>query len=232
MTGIVFIVVSLLILVCTELLKNPEIQLWYFKYQKSLSLLENRIASMDNKWVIVICIYFLFSLKAILPVPLFPISCICVISGIVYNTLSSVIINSVGMVVIFSIRYAIGKKHSSFTNRLLKSYDSIWKILERDGKGNPILLFSCRLIPMFPINSVSSIYGNIGYDFNKYLLFSLLGFLPKILSYSYIGRNVYDPLSDKFLIPIIILLLLSGIGLIITRQIINYAKNKGDENDK
>jgi uncharacterized membrane protein YdjX (TVP38/TMEM64 family) len=57
-----------------------------------------------------------------------------------------------------------------------------------------------------PINGISGIYGSLDFDYGKFVLFSVIGFLPKLISFTIVGRNVYDPLSAGFLVPIMILL--------------------------
>jgi hypothetical protein len=65
------------------------------------------------------------------------------------------------------------------------------------------------------------------------ILFSLIGFLPRLLSFTFVGRNVYDPLSSEFLVPIMILLFLSGVSLlsvngiwITVEKTVEYAKKR------
>ena len=38
--------------------------------------------------------------------------------------------------------------------------------------------------------------------------------MPRIISYTFVGRNVYDPLSPEFIVPIMILAFASGISLV------------------
>jgi uncharacterized membrane protein YdjX (TVP38/TMEM64 family) len=46
------------------------------------------------------------------------------------------------------------------------------------------------------------------------MIISLLGFLPKLLSYTLIGQNVFNPFSLAFILPIVILFMISGVSLI------------------
>ena len=71
-----------------------------------LDNLELRVAALGGKWVIVISVFLLFSLKAVLPIPVFPISCVCVISSMVFNTLLSLLINIAGFVLYSYIYWA------------------------------------------------------------------------------------------------------------------------------
>jgi uncharacterized membrane protein YdjX (TVP38/TMEM64 family) len=52
----------------------------------------------------------------------------------------------------------------------------------------------------------------------KYLPFvglSVLGFLPRVVLWSFVGSNIFDPFTPTFMAPIIVLLIISGISLLI-----------------
>ena len=64
-------------------------------------------------------------------------------------------------------------------------------------------------------------YGAMGYDLWKYLVISVIGFMPKLMSYTYIGVYVFDPLSLKFFLPFIILFAVSGTSILVLNAILN-----------
>ena len=104
------------------------------------------------------------------------------------------------------------------------------EILEAKGALSPVLLFVFRLVPSFPINTISQLYGSMEYTYWKYILISLAGFAPKLLSYSFIGRNVYDPLSWSFILPIVVLLVLSGLSILLLNwslELIEQRRKRG-----
>ncbi len=231
-SAVVMIAISFALFVFLLFLQFTNIKIWYDKYQVLLDNLELRVAALGGKWVIVISVFLLFSLKAVLPIPVFPISCVCVISSMVFNTLLSLLINIAGFVFLFAIRYHIGDGENSLPNKLLKSYDEIRRFLKLDSHGNPWVLLICRAIPLFPINTVSSVYGGIRYDFKKFIFISLLGFFPKILTYTIIGRNAFNPFSASFIVPLMLSFLFSGVGLLVTRKLILIIRKKGEEDVK
>lgn len=212
--------------------KIQRLQMWYAEYQMYLERLEMRVAEMRNNTAVLFAVFLLFTLKAVMPLPIIPVSCVCVIGAMVFGSFFSVILNILGLVIIFSIRYYIGRRKKTLPYKLLRNYDEIWNILEHDGNGNPWLLFVSRAFPLFPINTVSNIYGSLKYDFKKYLLISVAGFLPKIISYSIIGRNAFNPFSASFIIPVMISSFVSGIGMLATRKIILFIRRKGEEDVK
>ena len=108
-------------------------------------------------------------------------------------------------------------------NFALKKYPAILSAMEEDGKGNPIILLALRMVPSLPINTISHFYGSLEYSFPKYMLLSLGAYIPKLISYSFIGNNVYDPFSASFFVPMIVLLVFTGICLLILRTILNVS---------
>ena len=90
-----------------------------------------------------------------------------------------------------------------------------------------------------PINSISGIYGSFDFGYGKFVLLSVIGFLPKLISFTFVGRNLYDPLSPGFLVPIMLLMFFSGISLLSVNGIwttvektIEYAKKKKSNKEK
>ncbi len=229
LSGVVLIILSMSLLILLYIFKAPQLQEWYERYLIYLEELEIRIASFDSKWIILFVIWILFSIKACVPLPI-PISCICVISGMVFSPIVSFLINMFGMIITFILGYHVGTKVKVIPYRILRSYTEIWNVLKHDGNGNPWLLIVCRLVPLFPINTVSNIYGGMKYDFKKYLIISSLGFTPKLVSYLIIGHNAYNPFSATFLVPVTVSCLFAGIGLLLTRRAIIIINKKKGEN--
>ena len=76
------------------------------------------------------------------------------------------------------------------------------------------------------MNTISQVYGAMQFDLPRYLVISMLGFWPKILSYSFIGRHVYDPFSMAFILPIVLLLAVSGISLLAVNRVLAFYNDK------
>lgn len=182
---------------------------WYMTWQDELVKLEEQVAALNNKWIIILVVLLLFTLKSIFP-PI-TITAICLISGMVLPWYFAIAVNILGVGWLMTIRYYWGKRFGcGRTVKLLRQNEIVHFLLENKGTGNPYMLFILRLIPSFPVNSVSRLYGSLQFPYRNYILISLAGFLFKIISYSVIGGNVYNPLSASFLLPIILLCTISG----------------------
>ena len=59
------------------------------------------------------------------------------------------------------------------------------------------------------------------------VLGSLLGVIPETLCYSYMGKNVMNPLTSKFMVPVFLVILTTIIGIYIYKKSkINVIKNE------
>ena len=198
----------------------------YRQYIEWLLSVENRIAGIENKWLIVLVIELLYFILTAFPV--FPISILCVASAMVFNFPHSLIINISGLAILFSVRYSTGMSAGGGSAQwLVRKNRFIRKLFEDEGHGNPWVLFATRLLPFMPINPVSHLYGAMSFPFYKFLLISVSGFIPKLISYIIIGNNFTNPFSAEFILPLIIMTLLSGIFFLLLRgawDVINIVK--------
>ena len=171
-----------------------------------------------------IIIELLFILKSVLPIPL---SAIFVISGMVFPYSYAVLINAIGMIFLMSIKYYWGVKWGlSKLDQKLIAYEPVHRLLSAKY-GKPVVLLLGRAVPMSPANKISQIYGTLQYPFDRYIVLSLIGFTPKIFSWSIIGRNVFNPFTVDFVAPFIVLLAISGASLLILSAVMNMtSKNE------
>ena len=112
------------------------------------------------------------------------------------------------------------------TEKLLSKNEKAVQLVERSQVGSAVVLFFLRLFPCIPINSVSQLYGTSEIGYWKYLIVSLLGFSYKLFSYTIIGRSVYDPMSASFLLPFILLFVLSGLVLLAFNGVLSLSKGE------
>ncbi len=192
-------------------------QQYYIKFQGYMEALENSIVKFDNYALIVTALLLLYAIKSV--ISFVPLAATCLISGLVFPFPIALLINFVGVTIILTIKYFWGKHigEGNFS-KLAKKSDVIWELIEDtengDGTGNPIVLFLLRIVPSVPIGPVSQMYGKMGYNFWKYLAISLLGYSLKIISFTMIGYNVSDPFSASFIVPLVVILFVSGVGIL------------------
>lgn len=227
--GVLLLAAAAALIVWSLLLRTGTLQLRYAELQNKMYEFQLSVASLDDKWLIFLIIELLFLAKSILPLP---VSLMFVISGMVFPYSYAVLINAVGMLLLMTVKYLWGYRFGAgkFEKKLL-SYRVVQTVFNKKyGKG--LTLFLGRLIPWTPINKTSQLYGALKYPFDKYIYISIIALTPKLLIYSVIGRNVYDPFSTKFLAPLTAIFAISGISLLVLNRLFINTDEEASENKK
>ncbi|MDD6807820.1 MAG: VTT domain-containing protein [Oscillospiraceae bacterium] len=202
---------------------------YYESFRSFMENVEMKIASYDNKIIIVIALLLFFASKSIISIV--PLSVTCLISGMVFPFPIALLINYLGVSSILIIKYFWGKKlGQGNVSKIMRHSKTLARYIEDskdgDGTGNPIILFILRLVPSVPLNPISQMYGNMGYDLVRYMIISLGGLSVKIVSFTALGVNASNPLSHAFAIPLIIIMLVSGIGMLTMSLVISRTRKK------
>lgn len=230
--GFILLILATVLFCVALLFQDPTFLEHYDDIMQRLAEFEYKVATIPYKELVILVILLIYLSKAVLPLP---ISAVCVIAGMAFPTPYAVLINTVGFSLLSSIKYFWGKHlGGGIVHKFLVKHEGVRRVMNADMKANSVLLLAFRLVPSFPINTISQVYGAMQFDFRKYLLLSVLGFMPKLISYSFIGRNVYNPFSMAFIIPIVILLLLSGLSVFGINAMIEFysEKSKNKDSDK
>ncbi len=185
----------------------------YRAYTIWLSNLEIKIASINNLWILVLCILLMYFVKTVYH--FYPLSILSMATAMVFDVPHAIAINSAGMIILFSVRYMTGVwSGGGNLEKLINK--NVWLrsfVSGQDGRGNAWLLLACRLIPGMTLSNVSSLYGAMGFPFIPFMMISYSGYLPKMLFYVVIGSNVTNPFSLSFSIPAFIMFLLTGTSM-------------------
>ncbi len=223
LAGVSLLVLSAAFIALYVFTTDPEIQRWYAKYEEVLYKFDMAVVSIGYNQIIALVIFALYVVKCFAPIISIP--AVCVLTGMVFPTVTALMINFTGCFIMMTVKYKFGEaKGGGRAKSVLDRNEISRTLIEHNGTGNPWLLFAFRLIPSFPINPVSQMYGSLKFDYPKYIGISMLGFAPKLLSYTFIGLSVFDPLSFKFFLPIIVLLGISGISVLIVNAALNHYK--------
>lgn len=231
--GIALLISAAAVSVVVYLLRYDQLWLWYKVYQEKLLEAEQFIQSLGISWKFVLAMLIVFLVRTF--IPFLAVSAICVLTGAVLPSYWALIVNFLGIIIMMSIKYFEGMKFGSGNAwKIISKNERARKIIESSGKVNKALLFALRLIPGFPLGSVSRIYGSLRFPYWRFILLSAAGFAPKLLSYTFMGTNVFDPLSSAFLVPLMIVLTISGasllcvnlIWLLVEKSVSSSNKNK------
>lgn len=231
--GFALLISAAAVSVVVYLLRYDQLWLWYNVYQEKLLEAEQFIQSLGISWKFVLAMLIVFLVRTF--IPFLAVSAICVLTGAVLPSYWALIVNFLGIIIMMSIKYFEGMKFGSGNAwKIISKNERARKIIESSGKVNNALLFALRLIPGFPLGSVSRIYGSLRFPYWQFILLSAAGFAPKLLSYTFMGTNVFDPLSSAFLVPLMIALTISGasllcvnlIWLLVEKSVSSSKKNK------
>ena len=191
---------------------TPELYDWYLEYQNWMDALHDQVMSLQSIWLILLAVLVLYAARSWLPVP---ISMLVVITGVMLPMYLSVAMNISGLIALFSVRYFWGKKRGGGqVKKLISRQQDIADYIENGRSSKGWLLFVFRLLPNFALNSTSQLYGAMKFDYTDFLLISIVGYLPKLITYTVLGRNVSQPLSPQFIVPLIIAFALLGLSTI------------------
>ena len=231
--GFALLISAAAVSVVVYLLRYDQLWLWYKVYQEKLLEAEQFIQSLGISWKFVLAMLIVFLVRTF--IPFLAVSAICVLTGVVLPSYWALIVNFLGIIIMMSIKYFEGMKFGSGNAwKIISKNERARKIIESSGKVNKALLFALRLIPGFPLGSVSRIYGSLRFPYWQFIMLSATGFAPKLLSYTFMGTNVFDPLSSAFLVPLMIALTISGasllcvnlIWLLVEKSVSSSKKNK------
>lgn len=227
-TSIGLFVAAIVIAVITVFMSTKVAEGGWAEFLGALDRLQTSIQALDNKWLIVIAIIGVFVIKGFLPIP-FPF--ILIMTGVMFRPVNAILINTFGTVVVFTINYLWGRfTGGGVAIKKLEKYDNVRDMMAHHGKTKLGVLVALRLIPSVPVNLISKTYGGMKFPLYDFLVASLLGFFPKIWTYSVMGGNISQPFTWSFMAPIIVLLILSGVATLIVN--ITLEKRKGENKNE
>lgn len=231
-SGLILIAISFLIVLILLSLRYEELWYAYDEVLKTLERIEIQITELKYSWEFIGAILLLFAIKSFIPI--YPTSTVCFLTGIVLPMYLAVPVNIIGFAILLSIRYFFGRRFGAGNAwKVISKWGRLRNLIQRGGKGNSALLIALRLVPGVPINTISAVYGSFDFGYPKYLLLSMVGFMPRLLSFTFVGRNVFDPLSPGFLVPLMVVSFVSGVAALSVNGVwvgvektVKYAKGK------
>lgn len=192
-----------------------DINIWFYE-------LELYIGTFDKLSAVGV-ILLLFVIRTFFPV--IPFTVLFIGTGLVFSVPIAATINVVGFIIMVSIGFFWGRRFGGGNaHKLILKSKTLLDFMEFKGKGNKWMLTILRFVPVAPVGTVSKAYGATNMSYLPYVFFSVLGFLPRIISWSVVGCNIYNPLTPGFLAPFIILSLISGVSLLLLDTLFKLVK--------
>ena len=197
------------------------------EFLHALDKMQEFIQSLESRWLIATAITLVYVLRSFVPIP-FPF--LFMMTGVMFRAPEAIAINTMGFCVVLVITYWLGRStDGGVALKKLKKFDNVQEMISHHGKTKLGVLVALRLIPGIPVNTVSTIYGGMEFPIGKYVVASVIGYFVKIWTYTVMGGNIAQPFTWKFMGPIVILLILSGIVTWVVN--ITLDKRKGEDNN-
>lgn len=194
------------------------------KYGRRLSHLRVRevkrfILSYGNFSSVIFLI--LYSLKPIvLFIPVWPLS---VIAGNIFGPYKALMLSMTGCFLSGTLAFFLAKfLGRSFVDKLLKGKAmTLDSNIEKHGLK---IMAIMRLTFVFPYDPLSYAAGLTKMKYRDFIIGTMIGVFPEMVSYSFVGKNLEHPFSFKFAIPIILIIVIAGCAIYIYKSSEN-AKN-------
>ena len=205
--------VAVALVIITYVMTLPEVKRSLQDMYAWFEKIENYIAGYD-KLAAFGLIMALFAVKSV--VAFIPFSVLFISSGMVFSAPVAMGVSVLGFALLISVKFLWGKKFGGGNaHKLAVKSKSITRFMDLKGKGNKWMLVVLRFVPFVPVGTVSRAYGATEMKYLPFVGLSVLGFLPRVVLWSFVGSNIFDPFTPTFMAPIIVLLIISGISLLI-----------------
>lgn len=209
---------SLIFVIAAYIFSFPEVQKSLQNINEFFEWVEKFIAQFDKLSAFGL-LTILFAFKSVIPI--IPFSVLFISSGMVFTPVVAILVNLIDFALLVTIKFLWGKKYGGGkAHKVLNKSESLTNFMNLNGKGNKWMLVLLRLVPYMPVSAVSRAYGATEMKLLPFIGLSVLGFLPRLILWSIVGTNIFDPFSATFMVPVIILLVISGISLQILRAIL------------
>lgn len=169
-------------------------QLHYLRYNdvKKYILSYGRFAA--------VCFVILYALKPIVFV--IPASLLSILAGNIFGPIEGLILSLIGCFFSGTLAFYLSKfLGKPFVDKILRG-----KALELNNdfeeQGFQIMLIM-RLTIIFPYDALSYAAGMTKMRYKDFIFATLLGILPEMVCYSFMGGNIKNPFSVKFFLPIV-----------------------------
>jgi uncharacterized membrane protein YdjX (TVP38/TMEM64 family) len=165
----------------------------------------------------ILVILTIYTIKPI--VMIIPLVAIYIATGMIFPTFYAIMISYVGLTIEMTLGFFIGRKISKskvFETLSENKYAS--KIIQFGNKNSILSSFMVRVVKGPPADLTSMFMGSTGMSYIQYILGTLLGVTPGMIPVIFMGSAVYNPLSAKFITPLLIYIIFMIITFVLFRR--------------
>lgn len=184
-----------------------------FKKHISITHLKNYILSYGNFAAVIFVV--IYSIKPVALV--IPASLLSILAGNVFGPMHAFLLSMIGC--FFSASLAFWFAHilgKPFVDKILRG--KAFKLDNGIEKHGFLIMLLMRLAFVFPYDPLSYAAGLTKMKYTDFILGTMLGIIPEMLSYSFMGKHLNKPFSIKMLLPIAAILAVAVISSYIYRR--------------
>ncbi len=200
--------------------------LFLYTFDDELTLKNLLSYAPSNYYLAAIFIIFMYALKSLSV--LFPISLLYILSGIIFKPIPALLVNILGMAVATTLPYWIGRFSGADMVDHIKNKYKRAKVLDNFKEDNEVFFsFIVRAIGFLPCDIVSLLMGLIKLNYKKYIIGTILGMLPGLISVTFVGQTIANPKSWQFIVSCASAVIISASTTLIYIKIKKNNKDHG-----
>lgn len=135
----------------------------------------------------------------------FPMMLIAAASGIILPMYAAIPVNLIGIIIMASLPYAVGKyAESELVDKLAGKHPKIGQVRAFGTKHQFFGAFFLRIISCLPYDIVSLVMGSMRFEYRRYIIGTFLGTAPGIILTTIMGSAITEPFSPEFIICAVI----------------------------
>ena len=154
------------------------------------------------------------------------------LAGHIYDRETAIFVNLLGLIVVMSVPYLIGKHlGSEKMEKLMEKYPKVRTLLKVQGENEMAFCFMLRACCVPPADMVTMYLGASGISFSTSVIGGVLGSFPSMVLTTFLGANIHDPESPAFwqaLVLNVAWVILSGLGFWLFRKAHSENKEGGN----
>ncbi|MCX7883813.1 MAG: TVP38/TMEM64 family protein [Caloramator sp.] len=175
---------------------------------KNPQLFRNFIKSYGN---LAIPIYLMLS--SIRSLFLLPAGVFAIASGITFGTFLGTILTCIGVTMSGIVAFLISRYAGrSFAIKLFG--DRIETIENKIKNKGTLYIAALRMVPIFPFDAISYVSGLSNIKFMSFAFGTFIGSVPGAFVYTYLGNNIVDIHSKRFILSLCLVIIVSLIPLL------------------
>lgn len=168
----------------------------------------------ENLILASVALLCLFAVKSALV--FIPIMLPQLLAGHIYNREAAIFLNLLGLIVVMSVPFLIGKcLGTARMEKLMEKYPKVKALLKVQDENEMAFCFMLRACCVPPADIVTMYLGASGVCFSTNVIGGVLGSFPGMVLTTFLGANISDPESPAFWKALelnVACLILSGLG--------------------